>query len=431
MTTAVATASRLAAPPAVEPRNNSPLRAGAALPADVFARIRRRLVLDCCKWDPQVEDVSTLAPFPLLISRPHWRQLESWSDSLSAELLAAERELADRPDLHRQLATPRALRRALRDLSRIGATPTLLRVLRFDFHWTTDGWRISEVNADVPGGFTEAGPFTAMVAAETAENAMPTGDPSRAWADAVTSAVAPGGHVALLAAPGFMEDQQVVAFFSRLLASRGLAPHLTDPRGLTWRAGHAHLAAGPDLGPLSAVVRFYQAEWLARLPRRCRWQPLVAGGRTPVANPGTAVLTESKRLPLVWDDLRTPMPTWRRLLPETRDPRDAPWRTDHGWLIKSAYCNTGDTVAAPALVSPKAWRSARRHARFLAGRWVAQRRFHTHPLDTPIGTMFPCVGVYTINGRACGAYARLSRGPIVNYRATDVALLVEDGEGRP
>ena len=66
-----------------------------------------------------------------------------------------------------------------------------------------------------------------------------------------------------------------------------------------------------------------------------------------VVQSGSAVLTESKRFPLVWPLLRTPLPTWQSLLPETRDPRDAPWLTDDSWLLKSAYCNTGDTVTVP------------------------------------------------------------------------------------
>jgi hypothetical protein len=40
--------------------------------------------------------------------------------------------------------------------------------------------------------------------------------------------------------------------------------------------------------------------------------------------------------------------------------------------------------------------------------------------------MYPCIGVFTIAGRACGIYGRLSRSPVVNYTAADVAVLVEE-----
>jgi len=42
--------------------------------------------------------------------------------------------------------------------------------------------------------------------------------------------------------------------------------------------------------------------------------------------------------------------------------------------------------------------------------------------------MHACVGVYTVNGKAAGAYARLARKPVVDFEAVDAALLVEDDE---
>jgi hypothetical protein len=219
---------------------------------------------------------------------------------------------------------------------------------------------------------------------------------------------------------------------ARRLADLRLTPHVASPLQLEWRDGRAHLRAAWHDGPLATVVRFFQAEWLARLPRPERWLGLIAGGRTPVTNPGSAVLTESKRFPLAWDRLTVPLPTWRRLLPESRDPRDAPWRKDDGWLLKTALCNTGDTVTARDLVPPKRWRAACRSAWLRPGQWVAQRRFATVPVPTPIGDVYPCVGVYTIDGRACGAYTRVAARPVIDYRAIDVALLVEpDRVDRP
>jgi hypothetical protein len=57
---------------------------------------------------------------------------------------------------------------------------------------------------------------------------------------------------------------------------------------------------------------------------------------------------------------------------------------------------------------------------------VAQQRFEPVSLDTPLGPVFPCIGVYTVDGRACGAYARISHGPVVDFAAVDVALLIEE-----
>src|SRR5665213_3479654 len=119
-----------------------------------------------------------------------------------------------------------------------------------------------------------------------------------------------------------MEDHQVIAFLAARLRERGCLTYLAKPEQLFWRDGVAHLD-GWYRGPLAAIVKFYQAEWLSRLPEKCGWRYFFRGGKTHVANPGLAVISESKRFPLVWEKLSTSLPTWRELLPETRDARNA------------------------------------------------------------------------------------------------------------
>jgi hypothetical protein len=40
--------------------------------------------------------------------------------------------------------------------------------------------------------------------------------------------------------------------------------------------------------------------------------------------------------------------------------------------------------------------------------------------------MYPCLGVYTVNGEASGIYGRMSAKPFIDYSSTDVAILVRD-----
>jgi hypothetical protein len=75
----------------------------------------------------------------------------------------------------------------------------------------------------------------------------------------------------------------------------------------------------------------------------------------------------------------------------------------------------------------KTWRSAAWDARLRPWAWAAQRRFATLPVETPAGPMFPCLGVYTINGRAAGIYGRIAPKPFIDYTAIDVAVLVKPG----
>jgi len=401
--------------------------AGEPVADRAFAGIRRRTVLEGCKWDPQVGDVSTLAAFPLVLGRSTWREVASMAEQLSAETLQAEEEILSRPELLSDLGLPRALRRVLQEPGE--PTPAAARAMRFDFHPTPDGWRISEVNSDVPGGFTEASFFTGLIA-EHFSGAKPAGFPIEHWADAIARSAGVKGRVALLTAPGFMEDHQIMAYLAGHLRARGCETQLANPGQVVWRDGFAHLETEWFRGRLDAVVRFYQGEWLPTLPRRCEWRHFVRGGRTPVANPGRALIAESKRFPLVWDRMTARLPAWRRLLPESRDVRDVPWQSDAAWLPKAAMSNTGDEVCIRELMKERDWRRARWRIRLNPSRWVAQRRFESVPVLTPAGAMHLCLGVYTIDGRAAGIYGRLAGRPLIDFASIDVAVLVEHDEGR-
>src|SRR5262245_210535 len=104
---------------------------GAALPPREFASIRRTAILCHCKWDPQVGDHATLAPFPLVLARTVARTLERWAELLTAEALAAEQELLQSPWLQARLAVPRAIRAQLSRGLELGWTPAAGRVMRF------------------------------------------------------------------------------------------------------------------------------------------------------------------------------------------------------------------------------------------------------------------------------------------------------------
>lgn len=399
------------------------LRAGDLLPEEVFARIRRRMMLDCCKWDPQVGDVGTLAGFPVVMGAGEWRDLCRAAEALAAETLALERALARRPDLFAKLGIGRRLRRALANAPL--NQENRLRAMRFDFHPTREGWKVSEVNSDVPGGYAEASAFPAMMAEHCADM-IPAGNPGRAVAEEIAAiAETRPGKVALLTAEGFMEDHQVVGYLGRELMARGMECTRVLLKQLRNRAGKLWMESAWYCGPMAVLVRFYQGEWLSKgMERGSDWRGVLETS-TAMLNPARAILSESKRLPLLWEELGVGMETWRRYLPETREPRDAPWERDEGWIVKTAYCNTGDSVTMRTRLSDRQWWKRRLDVRLNPRLWLAQRRFEATAIETPMGRMYPCMGVYVIGGKACGAYVRLSRGPVVDFEAVDAALLIE------
>ncbi len=238
----------------------------------------------------------------------------------------------------------------------------------------------------------------------------------------VEATVAPG-PAALLCAPGYLEDQQVVLALGRELARRGFVPHLIqNPAALRWGPGGVSLASDPAVR-FGFVVRFYQAEWLARLPGRTGWRELFRPtGGVRVSNPLPAVISESKRLPLSFGAVDAG--TLRALLPECREPRGVDAAEREEWVLKAAYANTGDAVHLGAELPPPVWRRRLRLARWHPSGWVVQRRFETLALKSVRGPVRPCVGIFVIGGRAAGAYVRLSTRQVTDAHALEAPLFI-------
>jgi glutathionylspermidine synthase len=218
-------------------------------------------------------------------------------------------------------------------------------------------------------------------------------------------------------------------YLARRLSQRGVVPVLVSPAEVSWRDGCAHVSRDGSLVPVDRIVRFFPAEWLSNLDRRTGWRHFVRGGSTPQSNPATALLTQSKRLPLVWDRLATPMPTWRALLPETRDVRDAPWQASDDWVVKPAMGRVGELIGIRGVTDERVWKQIRRNVRWWPSHWIAQRRFDAVPARLGDAMAFPCVGVYTVDGRAVGAYGRIALRPLTDWRARDAAVLVAPAPG--
>jgi hypothetical protein len=133
-------------------------------------------------------------------------------------------------------------------------------------------------------------------------------------------------------------------------------------------------------------------------------------------------LTQSKRFPLCWDRLRAALPTWRKLLPEARDPRD---RRAGDWVTKPALAHEGYRVGIDTAIAPSAHAEILRDAQRRPREWVIQRQFAAAPLATPDGQRFPSIGVYVVDGVPAGLYGRLAKRPLIDDKAQDVVVLVE------
>ncbi|MCC7389985.1 MAG: glutathionylspermidine synthase family protein [Phycisphaerales bacterium] len=402
------------------------LRCPGMLSRDEYHTLRRRMIFHWGKWDPQCQDVEVLAPYPLVLDEPVWRAIARDAETLAAEATAAECEILTRPELLRELGLPRPIRRALKHGH---ASPDTPRCIRFDFHPTTEGWRISEANTDVPGGFIEAAGLPEAMTDRFPAGRSP-GDPADALARALRRRVERDALIGLVHATAYSDDRQVMLLLARRLNDLGVRTILLGPDRISWDQGIARTRAPdqPDAPTaLDAIVRFFPAEWLANLSRASGWREFFSAGTLQI-NPPSALITQSKRFPLVWDRLETPMPAWRRLLPETLDPRRVPRGQDHRWVLKPALGRVGDGIGLRGVSTDREWRRATRDSRRWPAHWAAQRRFESAPVSTPEGERHVCLGVFVIDGTAAGIYARLARRALIDAGSQDVGVFIGAAE---
>ncbi len=227
-----------------------------------FVQFRRRAIFECDKWDPQVGDVCVIARLSARADERRVADVVALAEALARETRAAEAELVE------PAGAPPSARVASRGSPGAGARESpapagAARIIRFDFHFTTDGWRISEGNIDVPGGLNEASGYPAIIGTHYPW-AESVGDPAGAYVDALAAAAPAGAVVALVHATAYSDDQQMMTFVAKRLEARGLRAHLASPSHLRWREGRAWLESAWWCGPLDLVVRFFPAEWLGR-----------------------------------------------------------------------------------------------------------------------------------------------------------------------
>ncbi|MEK6372094.1 MAG: glutathionylspermidine synthase family protein [Acidobacteriota bacterium] len=399
----------------------TPWSVAGPIASEIYDELRLRTIFECSKWDAQYEDVATLAPYAIVLERAAWEELSKLAEALAQETLAAERELLEREPLQRRLGLGRAIERQLAPWQRTPPACEMARVLRFDFHSTVDGWRISEVNSDVPGGFIESSGFSELVRACFPELDT-AGNVRRAYVTAVQAALPRKANVGLLHATAYTDDRQVMIYLAKELADRGFNPFLVSPADLAWRNGRASIVGTGE--ELDGILRFFPAEWLPNLPRRASWGHFFRGAQTLLSNPATALLTQSKRFPLVWDQLETPLPAWRELLPATRDACDIPWRDRHQWVLKPSLGRVGELVGIRGVNTEKEWRAVEKRIRWERRYWIAQERFEATSIDVGGVPVYPSLGVFVIGGRAAGIYGRVASRPLIDARASDVAVLV-------
>jgi glutathionylspermidine synthase len=378
-----------------------------ALPAPALEARLARLRWDFRKWDTHVRGRETVARGALVLSRREHEDAVRVAEDLFALTGTALASWPDDPETTRLLGVDPALVPLAR-----GGGP---RVTRVDLFLTEDGWRASECNDDVPGGYNDALGLAALFHDAVEKGAEPPGD----LPDALVRILSSGARrVGLVYATAYAEDLQVVRLLADLLEAHGVPTVLASP---------AHLAHPEQDGPtrlageeVDAIFRFFPAEWYPALPNLADWERAVRAGLR-VVNPFATAWTQSKA---AFSLLRHPaIPLTRPLTPERA--REALGERER-WVLKPCFGRMGEGVVLGASETARGWEKALAGALRSPSPSVLQERFRPIPFELEPGrSATACVGAYVVDGRFAGYYSRLSDRHVVRFDAANVLTVLE------
>lgn len=366
-----------------------------------------------------------LLDFPLLMKPGEWPRLARLVEKLTQELLTAERELLLRPDLYRLLGLAPDIEKALQSCGPDCRTRSYPRIMRFDFYHTTDGWRFSEANPDTPGGYVEAYGYTEPMVIYYPGYSPPP-NPAAVYAEAIHKSVGKDAPVAVVLAGADPYGMRQAEFLMKEIEMRGVRGIIATIGRLRWESGLARVVRSPSTCTPSLVVRQLMAERMLKLCRRSHWAYWICGARTPVSNPGYTILSESKRFSRVLKELDAPMPAYRSHSPESRFPTEISPSSQNQWVFKPAFGVAGRGVAIAGVTRKLAFSGAAEISRRHPMNWVAQRRFESVAVPTERGPGHVCLGIYTVDGSAAGAYARIKGKALIDNRALSIPVLVPE-----
>lgn len=369
------------------------------------------MIFNGFKWDMQIGDQKGVADFGITLPATEAQKIFAFAENLWKELIQMEAWLQSNPSQISLLGLPSTL------VKNINWAPgNIPRIARFDFHLTSTGWKISEVNSDVPGGLIESSLLPEFWPRKKSHHAS-TGNVSRAYVE-LLARVLGDGPVGLLHAPWYSDDRQQMEFLKSYFKDLGIEAHCVGPEQVEFKDNHASIFGRR----VKYFVRFYPAEWMIHTKNGKAW----LSSSAVISNPLHSIFSQAKRLPLIWEKTELELPTWRKLLPRTRklDPQDF---VKHSWVIKPNLGRIGEGIYLPGVTNKKEKRKILLAAARRPRAWVAQEAFEIKSIGSENFPIYPCLGVYVIDGKATGIYGRVSSSGLTDERAADCPVFIERG----
>lgn len=395
------------------------------IPKDKYDAYRLTLMFDCYKWDPQFLDHNTIAKYALVITREEHEELVKLTEELDRETRAAEVFLNENPKLAKPLALPRSVSNEIRKMTNYEAQRHI-RLMRYDFHPTIEGkWAVSEVNSDVPGGFAEGSLMPKAALELLNEESFWYKNFGEILVRAIQKKVPQNGRIMLVHCTCYSDDRQVMQFLGDRLKDKGFEVIYAAADHLRFKDNIAYSILDGNEGKIDAIIRFTPLEWLTEIKPK-RWEGYF-DTQTVSCNHPIAIYAQTKRFPLVWDELEQrgiSMATWRESLPDTLEVKDA--KGKEGYIFKPACGRVGEKISIKEACMEDEYKKILKDVKRHPKKYLAQKRFYSKPLAGENGESYHvCLGSYTVDGEHAGYYARISETPRIDSNAADIPVLIE------
>ena len=396
-----------------------------SIPEEKFSEYRLNAIFDCYKWDPQFLDNYTLAKHALVLTETEYQEIKELTEKLDEETRNAEEFLNKNLRIAKKLALPKKIYKELESMSNYESDKHI-RLMRYDFHPTIDNtWAVSEVNSDVPGGFAEA-TLLPVLAIKTIglKNvySIKFGD---ILAEAIKNKTKPNGKIFFVHCTCYSDDRQVMQYIGDKMESLGFKSIYGAADHLDFKDLKAYSVLTGNEGEIDCIFRFTPLEWLKDI------KPRTWGGYfntvTPSCNHPIAIFAQTKRFPLIWDELEKnniKLDTWRKLLPDTIEVDQA--KGKDGYIFKPACGRVGEKISIKEACMDDEYELILKDVKKHKKEYLAQKKFISKPIISPEGKEYHvCLGSYTVDGKHAGFYARISNLPRIDSNAQDIPVIIE------
>ena len=397
-----------------------------SIPKNKYEEYRLNAIFDCYKWDPQFLDNNTLAKYVLVLKESEYKKLATLTEQLDVETIKAEEFLNQNLKLSKKLAIPKKIYNELKKMKNYDSKKHI-RLMRYDFHPTIDqGWMISEVNSDVPGGFAEASllPILALKTLNLNNNYYSINF-GEILANSISKKVKKNGTIMFVHCTSYSDDRQVMQYIGDLMKNYGFKSIYGACDHLKFINKEAFSILDGYEMKVDGIFRFTPLEWLKDV------KPKTWSGYfdtiTPSCNHPIAIFAQTKRFPLIWNILEKnniSLDNWKKLLPETIEVKKV--KGKDGYIYKPACGRVGEKISIKEACDDDEYNDILKDVKKHPKNYLAQKKFNSKPLKSSDGKYFHvCLGSYTVDGKHAGFYARISVKPRIDSNAADIPVIIE------